>query len=350
MKRKGITLLILTVLICSLTSCNSSKVLTLTGDKIIKQDNDHLIVQGNVETKEININSKTSGKITSINVEEGNEIKSGQVLITIDNNSLMAKQNQTQAQIEAATAQVKAAEAAKATALAQLQKLQNGSRPEELDKAKAQYDLAQTTYDRTKALCDQGFVAKADLDKVTTELQVAKGNYEITKSGGRSEDISAAQAQVNQADSMIQVIQGQIKQAQGGLEEVQSNINDTSIAAPTDGTITQLNVEIGELVSPGMPLLVITNTIAPWIECNVKETNISKVKLNQVVSVKFPAYPNEEFKAKIVRINKKPDFAVKRATNDNGDFDVLSYGVKVELIDAKKALHPGMTAFVDFGK
>ena len=51
-----------------------------------------------------------------------------------------------------------------------------------------------------------------------------------------------------------------------------------------------------------------------------------------------------------MRINEKPDFAVKRATNDNGEFDVLSYGVKVELTNMDKPLHPGMTAIVDFGK
>ncbi|MCH5139171.1 HlyD family secretion protein, partial [Clostridiaceae bacterium UIB06] len=73
-------------------------------------------------------------------------------------------------------------------------------------------------------------------------------------------------------------------------------------------------------------------------------------KLNGEVSVKLSTYPGEQFKGKIVRINKDADFAVKRATNDNGEFDVLSYGVKVELIDMNKPLHAGMTAFVDFGK
>lgn len=336
--------------VVSLFTACAADARSLTGDKILKKDNGHLTVQGNVETKEININSKTSGKITSISIKEGDSIKGGQVLITIDNSSLQAKQAQTEAQIEAAAGQKKAAEAAKQAAQAVLEKAQNGARPEELAQLKAQYDLAQVTYDRVKALSDQEFVPQADLDKAQTQLELAKQQYELAKNGARAEDIAAAQAQVNQADSTIQAAEAQIKQAQGGLSEVETYINDTTITAPADGIITELNVEVGELVSPGMPLVVLTNTAAPWIECNVKETDLSKVKLNGEVSVKLSAYPNQQFKGKIVRISEKPDFAVKRATNDNGEFDVLSYGVKVELTNMDKPLYGGMTAIVDFGK
>ncbi len=349
MKRRNIALIMSLLVTSSLcTACTNAA--ALTGDKIIKQTNGHLTVQGNIETKEIKINSKTSGKIKEIKISEGDSIKGGQVLITIDNSTLQAKQDQTQAQIEAASGQKKVAEADKQAAQAVLEKAQNGARPEELAQLKAQYDLAQVTYDRVKALYDQSYVPKADLDKAQTQLEITKQQYDLAKNGARAEDIAAAQAQVNKADSAIQAYNAQIKQAQGGLSEVQTYINDTTIAAPVDGTITQLNVEVGELVTPGMPLVVLTNTTAPWIECNVKETDLSKVKLNGEVSVKLAAYPNQQFKGKIVRINEKPDFAVKRATNDNGEFDVLSYGVKVELTNMDKPLHPGMTAIVDFGK
>ncbi|MDW8802201.1 efflux RND transporter periplasmic adaptor subunit [Clostridium sp. A1-XYC3] len=350
MKRKNIVLTTSLLAMVSLFTACSTNVRSLTGDKVIKQSNGHLTVQGNVETKEVNINSKTSGRITAINIKEGDNAKGGQVLITIDNSTLQAKEAQTEAQIQAATGQKKAAEAAKQAAEAVLQKAKNGARPEELAQLKAQYDLAKVTYDRVKALSDQQFVPQADLDKAQTQFELAKQQYELAKNGARAEDIAAAQAQVSQAESTIQAAEGQIKQAQGGLSEVQTYINDTTITAPLDGIITQLNVEVGELVTPGMPLVVLTNTAAPWIECNVKETDLSKVKLNGEVSVKFSAYPNQQFKGKIVRINEKPDFAVKRATNDNGEFDVLSYGVKVELTSIDKPLHAGMTAIVDFGK
>ncbi|WML36775.1 efflux RND transporter periplasmic adaptor subunit [Clostridium sp. OS1-26] len=349
MKRKNIILGTSILAMVSLfTGCSNAA--ALTGDKLIKQNNGHLTVQGNIETKEININSKTSGKIKEIKIVEGDSIKGGQVLITIDNSTLQAKGAQTQAKIEAATGQKKVAEADRQAAQAVLQKAQNGARPEEIAQTKANYDLAQTSYDRVKALYDQGYAPKATLDEAQNKLDLTKNQYEIVKQGARAEDVAAAQAQVAKAESAIQAYDAQIKEAQGGLSEVQTYIDDTTITAPADGIITQLNVEVGELVTPGMPLLVITNTEKPWIECNVKETDLGKVKLNGEVSVKLSAYPKEQFKGKIVRINEKPDFAVKRATNDNGEFDVLSYGVKVELTNIDKPLHPGMTAIVDFGK
>ncbi|OAA90079.1 HlyD family secretion protein [Clostridium coskatii] len=349
MKRKKIALVLaLTITIGLFSGC--SKDFVLTGDKIVKQQSDHLTVQGDIETKEININSKAAGKITAIKVAEGDSIKNGQVLITIDNSSLVAKEAQSKAQIDAATEQMKAAQAAKSSAQAQLQKAQNGARPEEIDEAKSQYDLAKSTYDRINALYSKGYAAKEDLDKAQTDMDVAQNQYNVAKDGSRPEDIAALQAQVSQADATIQGYQAQIKQAEGGQDEVQSYINDTTITAPADGVVNQLNVEVGELVSTGMPLLVMTNTVAPWVECDIKETDLSKVKLNEEVPVKIPAYPNQKFKGKIVRINKDADFAVKRATNDNGDFDIVSYGIKVELIDMNKPLHAGMTAFVDFGK
>lgn len=67
------------------------------------------------------------------------------------------------------------------------------------------------------------------------------------------------------------------------------------------------------------------------------------------VTLTFAAYPKEAFKGKVTNIERKPDFATKRATNENGDFDVLSYGVKVEVLNMNKQLFPEMTVIVDFG-
>jgi HlyD family secretion protein len=199
-------------------------------------------------------------------------------------------------------------------------------------------------------LYDQGSIPKSDFDNAETQMQVAKDKYDIAQSGARPEDIKAAQAQVDQANASVEAVEGQIKQAEAALQGVNVNLNYATVTAPEDGTITQVNVEAGEVISTGMQLIVVTKTDEPSILCNVRETDLSKVDLEQEVSVKIPAYKDEEFKGKVVRINKDADFAVKRATNDNGEFDVLSYGVKVELTDNDKPLRSGMTAFVDFGK
>jgi len=350
----------------------------LTGDQLVKKSSGNLIVQSNVEMTETNVNSQTGGEIKEIKIKEGDKVKKGQVLVQINSDSLAAQKAQVEAQIQTLQGQLESAESTKDAAIAgknaaiagknaassQLEKAQNGSTSQDIASAESSYELLQKTYDRIQSLYNSGYSPKADLDNAQSQLEIAKNKYETVKNGSRPEDIAAAKAQIDQANAQvnqanaqidqsngsIESVQGQIKQAQASLEGVNVNINNATIKAPSDGIVTQLNVESGELVSTGMPIVVLTSTTSPSITCNVKETDLSKVKLGQKVSIRVPAYSNKTFSGKVVKINQNADFAVKRATNDNGDFDILSYGVKVEFTNMNKPLHDGMTTFVDFGK
>lgn len=349
MKIKNIAAALIAIITANVfTGCAS--ISTLTGDKLVKQTQSNLIVQSNVDMADVNVNTLIPGKVKEIKVKEGDNVKKGDVLLIVDSDTLAAQQDQVQAQIETAKSQLNAAQAAKDAASAKLELAQNGARPEEIDQAKSAYDLAKLASDRLKVLYEEKAIPKSDLDNAETQTQVAKDKYDIAQSGARPEDIKAAQAQVDQANASIEAVKGQIKQAEAALQGVNVNLNYATVVAPEDGTITQVNVKAGEVISTGMQLIVVTKTSEPSILCNVRETDLSKVDLNQEVSVKIPAYQDEEFKGKVVRINKNADFAVKRATNDNGEFDILSYGVKVELTDNDKPLRSGMTVFIDFGK
>lgn len=309
----------------------------------------HLVVQSNVEMTETNINSQIAGRVKRVTVNEGDRVAGNQTLLIIDSDTLNAQYAQAQARIETIKAQINAALAAKATSKSQFAKVQNGARPEEIAQAKAAYDLAQTTYDRVKTLYDRGLISRADYDNASTQLEINREKYNLAKNGARSEDISMAHEQYNQANSSVESLYGQLKQAEAAQAEIKTYLDRTTIVAPTDGVITQLNVEAGELVSTGMPLVIVTDQAKPWIQCSIKETDLAQVRLGQPVTVKLAAYQGQTFTGKVVRINKDADFAVKRATNDNGQFDVLSYGVKVELTQKATTLYDGMTAFVDFG-
>lgn len=347
--RKIIVPIYLLIAVFIFSACSPS-VVSVTGDELIHGENTNLLVQGNVEAKEIDINTKVAGKISDIKVKEGDKIKAGDVLVVIDSNTLLAKKEQTQALIMAAEGQVKAAEAAKQAAMAQLQKAENGARKQELEQLKVGYELAEKTFKRVELLYQSKGCPTSQYDEAKTKYEVSKQQYEMALEGAREEDILAAKAVVAQAESTIQAAKGKVLEAKGGFDEVNTYIEDTAIRASMDGTITSLNMEVGELVTTGMPILTISNLDSQWIEVNVKETDLSMVKLNDEVAVTLPAYKGEKFKGKIVRVNEKPDFATKRATNNNGEYDVLSFGVKIELDNVEKTIYPGMTAIVDFGK
>jgi Multidrug resistance efflux pump len=279
------------------------------------------IVQGNLKMKETTLNSKLAGTISEVYVKEGDSVKAGDALAKLNAETVEAKLQQ--------------AEGAQAAAEAQADKAASGTRSQDLAKAKAAFDYAQKTYDRMKTLLNQEVISQATFDQAEAQYTAAKEQYDMALEGARTEDKAAADALVRQAG--------------GAVAEVNSYLEDSVIKAPVDGIVTSVDVEPGELISTGMPLAAVTSPKDPWVEVNVDETDLSQVYLGKEVGLTFAAYPNEKFKGKVININRKPDFATKRATNENGDFDVLSYGVKIQVPDIGKELHSEMTVLVDFG-
>ncbi|MDR3270316.1 MAG: efflux RND transporter periplasmic adaptor subunit [Peptococcaceae bacterium] len=306
------------------------------------------IAQGSIKADEVNLNSKLAGVIEEVLIEEGQEVKQGDILIRLDSRSLTANQQQTQAARQAALGQQNAAEAVLAAAQAQYAKALNGTRSQDLAQAQAAYELAAKTYERIQKLHESGAVSDSEMDQASTQYKVVQQTYEAAREGARAEDISAAAAAVSQATAAVEAAKGQVAQAQGAIEEVNSYVDDAAIKAPVSGRVTIVNVKAGELISTGMPLATISNLEKPWVELNVRETDLSRVALNQTVHVKLLAYQNETFTGSVVRINQKADFATKRSTSNNGELDINSFGVKVVIDNLSHAVYPGMTATVEF--
>jgi HlyD family secretion protein len=331
---------------------------------------------GIVESKEVSINSKLPGRIVKIYIEEGDEVKAGQLLVEIEDSDLEAKKVQADAQLlaaqaglEAAKLEAEAAEAARNAVMHQveaaqstLDKANNGARKQEIAQAQAAYDLWKKTYDRVSALYGKGAVSAQKVDEVKTQLDVAEQTLSIAKEGARSEDKSGAQALVQQASSTAQAYSEKVLQAQAGVkaaeqkvemakgvvQEVEAYLKDVRITAPIDGVVTVLNSHEGELVSSGMSIATVTDVTDSWVEVKMQETEINRLTLGQKAVVTIPGITGRTFEGKIVRINQKPDFATKLATTDNGDFDIRAYGVKVRIDNGDRILRPGQTGFVKF--
>lgn len=397
-------------------------------------ENDGMVVQGVIETKEVNINSKVPGKVEKIHVEEGQQIKEGDILVQISSDELQAKKkqaeaalsqaqaalkaaqkqaeqavagvnaakglvNQAQAGIEASGAKLNEAEAGvKASqkqyeaACAMKDKANNGARSQQVAQAQAAYDVMQKSYDRVVTLVEKGAVSQQKLDEIKAQMEVAKETLSMAKEGARVEDkkaataasemaaagleaartrveqaaagLNASKAQMTQAmagvDSAnsllyqakagVEAKEGLVKQAQGAVDEVNAYLESVTLKAPMDGTVTGINSEVGELVSTGTQIAIVSNLQGTWVEVSIPETELGHVREGQEVLVKVPGYPDETFKGHVSTINAEPNFAVKRATNDNGDFDIVSFGVKIKIDNEKQTLRPGMSAYIQFKK
>ena len=295
-----------------------------------------VVIQGSLKTTEVSLSSTLAGKVQEVCVSEGDDVSENEPLIIMDSQAIEAKKEQAQAALDAANSQYEAASA-------QYEKAVNGARSEEVVQAQAACELAKKTYDRMKILFEEGAVSESVFDQADAQYRAAAAAYDMAQSGARKEDVAAAKSAADTA-------MGIVKQAEAALAEVESYLVDSTIKSPVDGTVTSVNVNHGELVSAGMPLVTVASSENPWVEVYVPETEIGVVQTGSIVKVGFLAYPGEEFDGTIVKVNRKPDFATKRATSSNGEFDILSYGVKIEIGDIGKELYPGMTVIVDFGR
>jgi len=362
------------------------------------------VIQGSVNSKEVSINTKIPGRVVEFFVAEGETVNAGDPLVKISSGEIEAKKLQLEAQIqqaeagrdaseavvtmaeanyklamervEQAKAGVSASESQRDMASAVNDKAINGARTQQVIQAESAYTLWASTYDRALVLYEGGAISLQKLEEIRTQKQVAAETLSMAKEGAREEDkaaaaaqldlskagIAASEATLNQAIeganiAMAQITQAQagllasqalLAQAEAGLLEVEVYLNDTMILAPISGTVTSLNSDEGELVSTGTSIGTISNMDECWVTVNLDEVELAGITEGQKVNVNLLAYEGQIFEGTIVTINQQPDFAIKKASNENGNFDLVSYGVKIKLDNQSNYVLPGMTAVVDF--
>lgn len=281
-----------------------------------------MLLQGEVDVKTVDLASKITGRIEKINYKKGDRVKKGDVLITLDTPEINAKAAQVDATVQ--------------LALAQQEKVNNGARNEQISMAKASRDLAKKTFDRLNRLHDEGVIPTQKLDEARAKYQAAQDNYNMLVTGSRVEDKLSAAANV--------------KRAMGANQEVQSYLKENSIVAPIDGIITEINVEEGELVGAGYPIVTIVDDNDCWVVFNLREDLLSKIKDGTEFNVKIPAMGKEPIKVRVNYISVMGDFANWRATKAKGDFDMKTFEVRAVPVEKVEGLRAGMSAVFDWKK
>ena len=280
---------------------------------VVVKKNHQLIIQGEVDTKSVDLSSKITGRVKTINVKEGDMVKAGQVLITLDTPDIEAKKVQANAALE----------------LAESKRLEvlNGARNEQkamalnaLHKAQSDLELAQKTYNRLHNLNKEGVISKQKADEAYTQFNnakqavlIAQNNYQMLENGSRYEDKLIASAGV--------------KQAQGSNIEVQSYLDENKIISPISGQVKEISVEEGELVGTGYTIITVVDTDDNWVVFNLREDLLSKFKMGTVFDVTVPALGKKPIKVKVNFISAMGNFATWRATKIRGDFDLKTFEI-----------------------
>ena len=254
---------------------------------------------------EVKIASMVSGEIIALPIKEGQVVKKGDLLVKINPDLYTSGLNRS---------------------VANLSVTKSG-----LIQAEASYKEAKANYDRNKTLFEKGIISKSDWDKTVASFEVAKA----TKQSAYF-NVQSASATVNEA---------------------RDNLGRTIIYAPADGTISVLNVELGERVlgtqqMAGTEILRVANLNNMEVEVDVNENDIVKIKVGDEAKVEVDAYLKKQFKGMVTSISNSASTALTadQVTNFKVKIRILKESYQ-DLLEGKPASYspfrPGMTATVD---
>src|SRR5262245_47765661 len=270
-----------------------------------------LLVQGEVDATRFDIAARVDGRVADIPVVRGQNVPAGAVLVRIDNPETLAKHEQ--------------ALAAKVVAEAQLANINAGTRAEviaarkaALERAQASVVLAKKTYDRVSQLAEHGNAPQARLDQATDTLHEnqravdqAKSAYDQAVNGYTKEEREIAVANVQKAVADIAA--------------VQSIIDQMVVYAPVASQVYKRNVEPGEYVSPGVPLVTLIDLNDLWVHFDLREDLVKTLKVGDRFSVRIPALADRRITVEVRLIATKGEYASWRATRATGDFDLRTF-------------------------
>jgi len=215
------------------------------------------------------ISSRISGRIEKINVEQGDHVTKGEILIILDNSQLKADLNLADASLKTA----------KLTTI----KLKN-----DLDYNTAIYDNALNKYNRLKKLVEGNAVSRQQFDNSIEELKAAGSKVEYAKYAVLESEQKIVESEKN-------------------LEVKKSKVDDCYIKAPFDGIIINRNLDPGDVVVPGTSIMTIISPKVLWIKSWVNESEFSKVELGEPAKIIFRAEPNVNYTGEVSRIAKDVD-------------------------------------------
>jgi HlyD family secretion protein len=293
-----------------------------------------LLVQGEVDATRFDIAARVDGRVGEIPVARGENVAANAVLVRIDNPETVAKHEQ--------------ALAAKIVADAQLANINAGTRSEVIAARKAAFDrtqasvvLAQQTYNRVRQLAEHGNAPQARLDQVTDALHESQRAQDQAKSAHE-------QAVNGYTREEREIAMANVGKALADIKSVQSILDQMVVYAPVASQIYQRNVEPGEYISPGVPLVTLIDLNDVWIHFDLREDLVRTLKVGDRFGVQIPALGDRSITVEVKLIATKGEYASWRATRATGDFDLRTFSIRAYPVDKVPELRPGMSAYLDW--
>ena len=314
----------------------------------------------------LELSFKSAGRVAEIMVEEGDQVEAGEALARLETADLEQALIQAQASLAISEAQLAqtedgasaeelaSARAALESALADYEDVKAGPSQEDItvakadmEKARIALEKAQADYDKISWQAGLGATAEAStLQQASVDYERARAQYELTVDRPTDSELKQAEAQIAQAQATLAALEeqptpedlaiarAQVTQARSTLTQAQLNLDEATLVAPFAGTVADVNIEVGQIVNSGTPVIVLTDPTSYYVDLYIDETEIGKVQVGQPVVITLDAFPNEEIEGEVT--------VIKSIGTVSGG--IVTYEVRVEIAPTEVSIRPDMTA------
>jgi len=338
--------------------------LLLLADWAYKRYTNVYIDDARITADVISVSSRVSGWVTKLHVSEGDRIKAGATLVSIDTRDAKLQLSELDSRLQAIGAERARALTEKTMIDRQTKSAQSVRRSQvraakaALAGRKSDLDLARTDFERTKKLLERKVVSRQRWEERRNAFRKAEQAFQQAEA-----EVAAATAALIQSaadreqllvlDRQLAMLTHREAEVSAQRERQLLNLSDRLIASPVDGVVDKTFVNPSEFVTAGQRLLMVHDPKKIWVSANIKETDLRHIKIGSEVTVEVDAYPDKVFEGKISKIGNAAtsEFALLPTPNPSGNFTkvVQRIRIRVNLDNKDELLRPGMMVEVNVG-
>jgi len=313
-----------------------------------------LVLTGIVTTNDVVVSPQIAGRITQLLLKEGDTVKANQLLAVLDPGELQQEEAFYTASAEGASSQVQESAAA-----LRFQERQVGDQISQAEAnlaaaesqrtaAQAELDNARLSFDRADKMLKEGVVSQEQLDQARTAYQVAQSKIASLEKQIDAQRSAVALARTNADQVSIRRSQlrgTQKQQAAAAAQRAKAGVRlaYAELHAPIDGVIDVVAARVGEVVTPGQPVVTLINPDDLWVRANVEETYIDRVRIGDKLTVRLPS--GEEREGTVFYRGVEAAFATQRDVSRTKR-DIKTFEIRIRVDNSDRRLAVGMTGYV----
>jgi len=313
-----------------------------------------VVLIGTVDANQVIVSSKVVGRLETLNVDEGQNVKAGDLVATVDSAEYLAMRNAAAATLASLRTKISESSATAASTQGDTTNQVANSRAalraarSSLNAAIANRDLQEADTRRTVALPDQGVMSQQDRDRAVNSLRAQQANVQTATDQVAAAEaaLEAAIARTNQGTAAAHNIvetREQARNAQAQLAQVEVQLGYTKIFAPISGMVNVRAARQGEVVNVGTPIATIVDLTQTWVYAAVPETYADGIKLGDALTVRMPS--GARIQGKVIAKAAEGDFATQRDVSRRKR-DIKTVQIKLLIDNPGMQYVPGMTAEV----